>query len=197
MTDKEAMKLALEALEANGHDWHIKERKAKEALRQAIEDAENQKQEQGEPVAIVCNKGPKFHHVAILTDSGKQLEDGAKLYTTPQVKQEQGEPVAWQCRTRPQWGSHLWTVWAECKKEVAEDYLKTPVSHEWEYEVRVLYTTPYVPEGRQQRPSLRDIKPLTDEQMTEIYLQNHAAWQEFARAIEAAHSITSVPDFKE
>jgi hypothetical protein len=44
------------------------------------------KQEQGEPVAIVCNKGPKFHHVAILTDSGKQLEDGAKLYTTPQQR---------------------------------------------------------------------------------------------------------------
>jgi len=44
------------------------------------------KQEQGESVAIVCNKGPKFHHVAILTDSGKQLEDGAKLYTTPQQR---------------------------------------------------------------------------------------------------------------
>jgi hypothetical protein len=42
----EAMKLALEALEAKGDAWVVLERKAKEALRQAIEQAEKQ-----EPVA--------------------------------------------------------------------------------------------------------------------------------------------------
>lgn len=40
-------------------------------------------QPEQEHVAIVCNKGPKFQHIARLTEQGKSLPDGAKLYTTP------------------------------------------------------------------------------------------------------------------
>jgi hypothetical protein len=71
-----------------------------------INEGTKSKQEQGEPVAIVCNKGPKFHHVAILTDSGKQLEDGAKLYTTPQQRKpltdEQIVSIAYDCNALPE-----------------------------------------------------------------------------------------------
>jgi hypothetical protein len=61
-----------------------------------------------------------------------------------------------------------------------------------------LYTTPYVPEGRQQRPSRSDIKPLTDKQLNIIGSRWHlnllsadekAELFAFARAIEAAHGI--------
>jgi hypothetical protein len=71
----------------------------------------------------------------------------------------------------------------------------------------LLYTTPNVPEGRQQRPSLRDIEPLADEQVQDAI----DAWfkpdrnghytntfQERMRAaIEAAHGIESGTDVKE
>jgi hypothetical protein len=51
-----------------------------------------------------------------------------------------------------------------------------------------LYTTPYVATQRQQRPSRSDIKPLTDEQITKIW-EKRPYFNDFARAIEAAHGI--------
>jgi len=108
---KEAMKLALEAaylagFNASGEGYNGEfpfEDKNKNPEHDSVwcKDRDNDleealaKQEQGEPVAIVCNKGPKFHHVAILTDSGKQLEDGAKLYTTPQQRKPLTDEQMW------------------------------------------------------------------------------------------------------
>ena len=49
-----------------------------------------------------------------------------------------------------------------------------------------LYTTPYVPEGRQQRPSRSDIKPLT----REVIDRDFHGRVDFVRQVEAAHGIT-------
>ena len=99
------------------------------------------------------------------------------------AKQEQGEPVAWYIREK--------------------DMLTRDANWVAEYPdmCEPLYTTP------QQRPSLRDIKPLTDEQIDDAIWRSHkvesnyAGWitdqrRIWARAIEAAHGIRS-SDFKE
>jgi hypothetical protein len=53
------------------------------------------------------------------------------------------EPVEYQMRMRPAWvNPHLWSDWEKCSKGSFDDYTKTPKLHDWEYEVRTLYTTP-------------------------------------------------------
>ena len=90
------------------------------------------------------------------------------------------EPVEYQYRTRPDWIPE-WNGWNTCSKESADAYEKTPYLHHWHYEVRRLYTTP------PQR------KPLTDEQIIEIYTKwestKGTSWADLIRAIEAAHGI--------
>jgi hypothetical protein len=52
------------------------------------------------------------------------------------------EPVEYQMRMRPTWvNPHLWSDWEKCSKGSFDDYTKTPKLHDWEYEVRELYTT--------------------------------------------------------
>jgi hypothetical protein len=102
---KEAMKLALDEFK-HIKQWCLRSigiGLVNENVLTALEEA-LAKQEQGAPVAIVCNKGPKFHHVAILTDSGKQLEDGAKLYTKPQ-------PVTEPHKRKPLTDEQMWNLW--------------------------------------------------------------------------------------
>jgi hypothetical protein len=102
-----------------------------------------------------------------------------ELYTSPTAKQEQGEPVAWMRQD----GQRVTT---------ASDRHNYP-DYETRYSIP-LYTTPYVPAGRQQRPSRNDIKPLTDEQIERLNLT--AATKSDVRDIEAAHGIRP-SDFKE
>ena len=93
------------------------------------------------------------------------------------------EPVEYQYRTRPDWIAE-WNGWNTCSKESAEAYEKNPYLHDWHYEVRALYTSP---------PAQR--KPLTDEQIEDIWADCPIDWDDqiniltFARAIEAAHGI--------
>jgi hypothetical protein len=118
-------------------------------------------------------------------DNSQQEQSAERGGEPAPVQQEQGEPVG------------KWTG-----KEV--EWTENPYKFK---QGQSLYTTPNVPEGRQQRPSLRDIEPLTDEQVQDAI----DAWfkpdrnghytntfQERMRAaIEAAHGIESGTDVKE
>jgi hypothetical protein len=110
---KEAMKLALEALESCTpedtstsyviHAWHDEElvNKAIKALEEALA-----KQEQGEPVAWVEHHkgGDNLNWEEVNHPYAK----ATPLYTTPQPKQDQGEPVAWEpIETAPKDGSMI------------------------------------------------------------------------------------------
>lgn len=55
---------------------------------------------------------------------------------------QSAEPVLWQFRTMPNFGSGVWHLWIDCSKESAADYAKTPVLHDWLYEVRELFAKP-------------------------------------------------------
>jgi hypothetical protein len=70
------MKQALEALEAKGDAWVVLERKAKEALRQAIEQAE-----QSQPVAWIWKDG------TITADPDRADGTWTPLYTAPPQRQ--------------------------------------------------------------------------------------------------------------
>ena len=53
------------------------------------------------------------------------------------------KPVLYQVRGRPNWDTEpKWGEWKFCTEPVANDYKKTPALHDWEYQVRSLYTTP-------------------------------------------------------
>lgn len=52
------------------------------------------------------------------------------------------EPVEYQMRMRPTWESTSFSDWKKCSRDDFDDYTKTPKLHEWEYEVRKLYTSP-------------------------------------------------------
>lgn len=52
------------------------------------------------------------------------------------------EPVEYQMRMRPTWEVTSWSDWKKCSRDSFDDYTKTPKLHDWEYEVRTLYTTP-------------------------------------------------------
>ena len=45
-------------------------------------------------------------------------------------------------RMRPTWEVTSWSDWKKCSRDSYDDYTKTPKLHDWEYEVRRLYTTP-------------------------------------------------------
>jgi len=101
---KEAMKMALEALEdANNF---IIEVEGEDAYRHAITALEEAlaKQEQGEPVALKVYRGELCYKSQADDQSFGMwcpvtqdfpFPEGTKFYATPQPKQEQGEPVAW------------------------------------------------------------------------------------------------------
>ena len=51
-------------------------------------------------------------------------------------------PTLYQYRTMPTWHGGQWTEWANCTAESAADYRKTPLLHDWRYEVRELFAAP-------------------------------------------------------
>ena len=192
------MSLALEALKESHPEAY---KNVIKALEEALA-----KQEQGEPVAFIDMKEwpPIRFKEGILRCDIEHL-DGRALYTTP-PKQDHGEPVG--------------IVLEVNNKQVNRDWLALVKIDRGVSVGTKLYTTPYVPTGRQQR------KPLTDEQIKkafedwakENYVQGFEpygdsyhnghtrnrwqGWLAASRAIEAAHGIhpkgfTSVPDFKE
>jgi hypothetical protein len=61
----------------------------------------------------------------------------------PETAFGETKPVLYQVRGRPNWDTEpKWGEWKFCTEPVANDYKKTPVLHDWEYQVRSLYTTP-------------------------------------------------------
>ena len=89
-----------------------------------------------------------------------------------------GEVVAWQSRCRPTWGNnHPWTSWELCTKGQAEDYQKTPLLHDWEYEVRALYTTPQPTQAQAGAPrvSPEQWQALFDDQKRLVEIANSRA----------------------
>jgi hypothetical protein len=118
------------------------------------------------------------------------------LYTAP-PQQEKQDPVEYQMRMRPTWEVTSWSDWKKCSRDAAEDYLKTPKLHDWEYETRALYAQPVtqtVTQIPQQDSSNRKWFGLTDEDMQECvktadYNQGQYKrtpyWAHLATAIEA------------
>lgn len=55
-----------------------------------------------------------------------------------------GEAVLIQSRCRPTWRNEGegWTLWEECTPAAAADYERTPILHDWQFEVRRLYAAP-------------------------------------------------------
>jgi hypothetical protein len=90
----EVMKMALEALEAKGDAWVVLERKAKVALRQAIEQAE---QQEGTVMAEY-----KFQTYAAYKKDGE-----TKIGVVPEPEQE---PVAWRWKERINGDFDSWVV---------------------------------------------------------------------------------------
>lgn len=97
------------------------------------------------------------------------------------------EPTLYQARVRPTWKDDKdWIDWETCSKESAEAYERTPLLHDWQYQVRRLYTTP----APQQKPlTAEQIDVISEDHgMTGIPLKDRDLLQ-FARAIEAAHGV--------
>lgn len=90
------------------------------------------------------------------------------------ARKQQAEPVEYQRRMRPLWDSQVvWTPWEKCTKGTYEDCIRVPVLHDWEHQVRALYTAPQAqPSGnpvgvvREFHVDWRDHKP---PEGTELY----------------------------
>jgi hypothetical protein len=184
MTDKEAMKLALFALDIvkiqytqsrhiNEAITALKERLAQETALQALHD-ENERlglyrdaYAEQEPVAWFSPSGNLYKTRFHATANGEQVV--TPLYTAPPQRTEQ-KPVAWQFFQDGKWHNGM---------EVNDHRNHTEAAG---VPVRDLYAHP------PQR------KPLTDKQIEQVWKRVqandfHDCVQPFARAIEAAHGI--------
>ncbi len=161
----EAMKLALERI-ADPRNTHFAG-DAQVVAREALAIAEAEKQE---PVAIVVASQYEDGSYA-----GNHLEwrgrneandfaEGTAFYTHPQPKQEQGEPVA----MRYDFDGYGYK------------YIDSGSGSDWQTRIKdaePLYTTPYVPTGRQ---------PVTDEQIEAKFKQCGGKWNGDQWVIEDA-----------
>lgn len=77
--------------------------------------------------------------------------------TLPGVIEHSGEPAVYQSRSRPTWDkAGRWEKpWANCSEEEYSYCLKVRVLHDWEYEVRALFTHP-APSQPVERQKLSD-----------------------------------------
>ena len=83
------------------------------------------------------------------------------------AEMEQQKPVGWQTRTRPAWNDGAWGPWCKCSEEDAEDIKKTPLLHDWLYEVRALYALP----GAQPAWSSQAVLDITAERRRQIEVE--------------------------
>ena len=123
---KEALKMALNALENNRQTHHYCEDtwyscpKHEDGCANEAEGAE-------------CNCG---------ADEINAQFDKAITAIKEALAQPEQEPVEYQMRMRPTWEVTSFSDWKKCSRDAFDDYTKTPKLHDWEYEVRKLYTTP-------------------------------------------------------
>jgi hypothetical protein len=84
--------------------------------------------------------------------------------------------VLYQVRGRPNWDTEpKWGEWKFCTEPVANDYIKTPVLHDWEYQVRSLYTV----------PPQREWVGLTEDEIEQAAQGGDTNFWDFCRIIEA------------
>ena len=159
--DRELLQQALDALQGN---WRTDESdKAIEALRARLSQPEPAECDGGKcGIGGYCKQCPK-------TKSD-----------VPETAFGETKPVLYQVRGRPNWDTEpKWGEWKFCTEPVANDYKKTPVLHDWEYQVRSLYTT----------PPQREWQGLTDDEIEDAGKLNVEGARmlpySFARAIEA------------
>jgi hypothetical protein len=154
--DRELLQQALDALQGN---WRTDESdKAIEALRARLAQPEPAQCDGGQcGIGGYCKQCPK-------TKSD-----------VPETAFGETKPVLYQVRGRPNWDTEpKWGEWKFCTEPVANDYKKTPVLHDWEYQVRSLYTT----------PPQREWVGLTAYEVQELHIKN-THFGAFASAIEA------------
>ena len=130
MTDRELMQEALDALESL-QAWpetpeNFKRFRAIEALRARLAQPEPAECDGGQcGIGGYCKQCPKTQP------------------NVPETAFGEIKPVLYQVRGRPNWDTEpKWGEWKFCTEPVANDYIKTPVLHDWEYQVRSLYTAP-------------------------------------------------------
>jgi hypothetical protein len=90
---------------------------------------------------------PPFDYYVTLAngdDYGCWTSSTMRAYALAALAVTKQEPVLHQYRMRPTWGEtpRAWLEWTDCSAEAYADYVKTPILHNWEYEVRKLYTAP-------------------------------------------------------
>jgi len=95
-------------------------------------------------------------HFQLTTRQKWQHPDGSYQFPEIQAKWEgylagvakaaptEQEPVEYQHRMRATWRDEGegWTQWEKCSAECYQDYLKAPLLHDWQHEVRKLYVAP-------------------------------------------------------
>jgi hypothetical protein len=103
------------------------------------------------------------------------------LLATPIAAQPAAaEPVLYQSRMRPGWRNATgWTDWENCSAGTAADYERTPVLHDWHYEVRRLYLA---------APAQAAAVPEAVERVFEQWWLKSAPAAEFYRMLRAALS---------
>ena len=94
-----------------------------------------------------------------LTDAECDVQIAAETALLEAISREEAqtvEPTLYQFRTAParRDDENLWYAWTDCSAEAAAGYMKTPKLHDWDYEVRELFTRP--------APSA-DVKPASSE----------------------------------
>ena len=99
----------------------------------------------GEAVGKVVLFGGDLKEVS--WTAGKMPPPGTTLYAALQagpVAGEAQEPAEYQRRCRPTWENARvgWTEWERCTAAQAADSERAPLVHDWQYEVRRLYTAP-------------------------------------------------------
>ena len=179
-TQTEALKMALEELENCADLLKVFEAPVDSCIGAAMLGAEN---------AVTAIKEALANHI----------EDNLTMVAQPEQEYQFGVysaedlDKAWKSGYDNCKAQSLWTL-EDVKKAWKRGYA---AAKKEQRQARVgIYTTP------SQRPSRSDIKPLTDEQIDDIYycVEGGATaletWREQARAIEAAHGIRPT-DFKE
>ena len=106
------------------------------------------------------------------SDYERGFVDGMQ-YQMQSMSQSQQEPVEYQMRTRPTWEVTSFSDWKKCSRDAFDDYTKTPKLHDWDYEVRKLYTT----------PPQRTFVGLTDKEFDELDKED-LSLREFVQAID-------------
>lgn len=173
MTDRELMQEALDALESSRVFVTSREKiKHPEGTEWYDERIEALRARLAQPEPAQCDGG--------------QCGIGGYCKQCPKTKSDVPEtafgeikPVLYQVRGRPNWDTEpKWGEWKFCTEPVANDYKKTPVLHDWEYQVRSLYTA----------PPQREWVGLTREELVEIaefHFHGALSGREFYDDVEA------------